>query len=151
MRRFSSWRSFQQVVVLILMKGTAPKGNLFDRFVSLVSSIFQPFLGPFGCSRDYQRNSRCHGSMWPVSCNKPYVCHLECSRRWFLQFLPILITLTSARRFKVSWVYSYCDCSGTCLSWYCYDGDCSSESWSGHVLGAIHCTSAGGYLDCNAF
>ena len=27
-------------------EGDAPKGNLFDRFVSLVSSIFQPFLGP---------------------------------------------------------------------------------------------------------
>ena len=31
-------------------EGDAPKGNLFDRFVSLVSSIFQPFLGPFAAA-----------------------------------------------------------------------------------------------------
>ena len=31
-------------------EGDAPKGNLFDRFVSLVSSIFQPFLGPLAAA-----------------------------------------------------------------------------------------------------
>ncbi|MFR3959871.1 MAG: PTS transporter subunit EIIB [Streptococcus salivarius] len=43
MRRSSKLVVFQQVEVLILMRD-APKGNLFDRFVSLVSSIFQPSL-----------------------------------------------------------------------------------------------------------
>ena len=35
---------------LDLDEGDAPKGNLFDRFVSLVSSIFQPFLGPLAAA-----------------------------------------------------------------------------------------------------
>ncbi len=66
---------------LDLDEGDAPKGNLFDRFVSLVSSIFQPFPWAFGCSRDYQRYSCYHDSMWLVSYNESYVCYLECSRR----------------------------------------------------------------------
>lgn len=36
---------------LDLDEGDAPKGNLFDRFVSLVSSIFQPFPWAFGQQR----------------------------------------------------------------------------------------------------
>lgn len=66
---------------LDLDEGDAPKGNLLDRLVSLISSIFQPFLGAFGCSRDYQRYSCYHSSMWLVSYNEFYVCYLECSRR----------------------------------------------------------------------
>ncbi len=35
---------------LDLDEGDAPKGNLFDRFVSLVSSISNPFLGPLAAA-----------------------------------------------------------------------------------------------------
>ncbi len=109
--RFSKLAVFQQVVVLILTKVMRLKGIFFDRFVSLVSSVFQPFLGPLAASGDYQRDDCYHGNLWLVSCNESYVCHLECSRNGFFQFLRNLSTLTSARRFRVNGVYM-CDCSG---------------------------------------
>ena len=85
---------------LDLDEGDAPKGNLFDRFVSLVSSIFQPFLGPLAAAGIIKGISRYHGGMWPVSCNKPYVCHLECSRRWFLPVLANLDCLDICSSFQ---------------------------------------------------
>lgn len=50
MRRFFKLAVFQQVVVWILMKVMHQREILFDRFVSLVSSIFQPFLGPLAAA-----------------------------------------------------------------------------------------------------
>ena len=44
--------------------------------------------------------SRCHGSMWPVSCNKPYVCHLECGGGWFLPVLANLDCLDICSSFQ---------------------------------------------------
>ena len=83
-------------------EGDAPKGNLFDRFVSLYLwfQVFSNLSLGLWLQRDYQRNSRCHGSMWPVSCNKPYVCNLECSRRWFLPVLANLDCLDICSSFQ---------------------------------------------------
>ena len=53
-------------------EGDAPKGNLFDRFVSLVSSIFQPFLGPLGCHPGLSKGIvAVMAKMWPVSATSP--------------------------------------------------------------------------------
>lgn len=65
---------------LDLDEGDAPKGNLFDRFVSLVSSIFQPFLGPLAAAGIIKGIVAIMAHVL-VSYNESYVCYLECSRR----------------------------------------------------------------------
>lgn len=108
---------FQQVVVWILMKAMHQREILFDRFVSLISSIFQPFLGAFGCIRDIIKGivaiiAACGLS---ATMSSMYVI-LNAAGDSVFQFLPIFIALTSARRFKVNEFTAFCDCRSTCLS-----------------------------------
>ena len=73
---------------LDLDEGDAPKGNLFDRFVSLVSSIFQPFLGPLAAAGIIKGIVAIMAACGLSATTSPmYV---------------ILNALTSARRFKVN-------------------------------------------------
>ena len=84
-----------------LDEGDAPKGNLFDRFVSLVSSIFQPFLGPLAAAGIIKGivavMAACGLS---AATRRHYVCHLECSRRWFLPVLANLDCLDICSSFQ---------------------------------------------------
>jgi len=83
-------------------EGDAPKGNLFDRFVSLVSSIFQPFLGPLAAAGIIKGIVAVMAACGLSAATSPMYVILNAAGDGFFQFLPILIALTSARRFKVN-------------------------------------------------
>ena len=83
-------------------EGDAPKGNLFDRFVSLVSSIFQPFLGPLAAAGIIKGIVAIMAACGLSATTSPMYVILNAAGDGFFQFLPILIALTSARRFKVN-------------------------------------------------
>lgn len=83
-------------------EGDTPKGNLFDRFVSLVSSIFQPFLGPLAAAGIIKGVVAIMAAVGLSADNSSMYVILNAAGDGFFQFLPILIALTSARRFKVN-------------------------------------------------
>ena len=87
---------------LDLDEGDAPKGNLFDRFVSLVSSIFQPFLGPLAAAGIIKGIVAIMTACGLSATTSPMYVILNAAGDSVFQFLPILIALTSARRFKVN-------------------------------------------------
>ncbi|MDO4667075.1 MAG: beta-glucoside-specific PTS transporter subunit IIABC [Streptococcus sp.] len=80
-----------------------PKGNLFDRFVDLVSGIFQPFLGPLAAAGILKGLVAILASgMGLNATNSALYVILNAAADGFFQFLPILIAVTSARKFKVN-------------------------------------------------
>ena len=81
-------------------EGDGPKGNLFDRFVSLVSSIFQPFLGPLAAAGIIKGIVAIMAACGLSADKSSMYVILNAAGDGFFQFLPILIALTSARRFR---------------------------------------------------
>ncbi|MGT2667605.1 beta-glucoside-specific PTS transporter subunit IIABC [Streptococcus rifensis] len=84
-------------------EGDAPQGNLFDRFVALVSGIFQPFLGPLAAAGIVKGIVAILGATlgWN-SANSAIYAILNAAGDGFFQFLPLMIALTSARKFKMN-------------------------------------------------
>ena len=130
-----------------LDEGDAPKGNLFDRFVSLVSSIFQPFLGPLAAAGIIKGVVAIMAACGLSAATSPMYVILNAAGDGFFQFLPILIALTSARRFKgneftaiaVAGALVYPDIATLVTA--------LQKAGQGHVLGVIPFTlPAGGYL-----
>lgn len=81
----------------------APKGNLFDRFVDLVSGIFQPFLGPLAAAGIIKGIVAIMGSLMGMNAaNSALYVILNATGDGFFQFLPLLIAITAARKFKMS-------------------------------------------------
>ncbi|MFU2205721.1 beta-glucoside-specific PTS transporter subunit IIABC [Streptococcus pluranimalium] len=82
---------------------SAPKGNLFDRFVDLVSGIFQPFLGPLAAAGIIKGIVAIMGGLMGMDAsNSALYVILNATGDGFFQFLPLLIAITSARKFKVN-------------------------------------------------
>ncbi|WP_159803696.1 beta-glucoside-specific PTS transporter subunit IIABC [Streptococcus halichoeri] len=79
------------------------KGNLFDRFVDLVSGIFQPFLGPLAAAGIIKGLVAILAAWlgWNATNSSLYVI-LNAAGDGFFQFLPIFIAITSARKFKMN-------------------------------------------------
>lgn len=84
-------------------EGDVATGNLFDRFVDLVSGIFQPFLGPLAAVGIIKGLVAILAASlgWNASNSALYVI-LNSAGDGFFQFLPILIAITSARKFKMN-------------------------------------------------
>lgn len=84
-------------------EGDVATGNLFDRFVDLVSGIFQPFLGPLAAAGIIKGLVAILAASlgWNASNSALYVI-LNAAGDGFFQFLPILIAITSARKFKMN-------------------------------------------------
>lgn len=81
----------------------APKGNLFDRFVDLVSGVFQPFLGPLAAAGIIKGIVAIMGSLMGMNAaNSALYVILNATGDGFFQFLPLLIAITAARKFKMS-------------------------------------------------
>uniref|UniRef100_UPI003F68D204 beta-glucoside-specific PTS transporter subunit IIABC n=1 Tax=Streptococcus pluranimalium TaxID=82348 RepID=UPI003F68D204 len=81
---------------------SAPKGNLFDRFIDLISGIFQPFLGPLAAAGIIKGLVAIMAANGMASGNSALYAILEATGDGFFQFLPILIAITSARKFKMN-------------------------------------------------
>jgi len=132
---------------LDLDEGDAPKGNLFDRFVSLVSSIFQPFLGPLAAAGIIKGVVAIMAACGLSAATSPMYVILNAAGDGFFQFLPILIALTSARRFKVNEFTAIAVAGALVYPDIATLVTALQKAGQGHVLGVIPFTlPAGGYL-----
>ena len=128
-------------------EGDAPKGNLFDRFVSLVSSIFQPFLGPLAAAGIIKGVVAIMAACGLSAATSPIYVILNAAGDGFFQFLPILIALTSARRFKVNEFTAIAIAGALVYPDIATLVTALQKAGQGHVLGVIpFALPAGGYL-----
>ncbi|MFU2181125.1 beta-glucoside-specific PTS transporter subunit IIABC [Streptococcus pluranimalium] len=83
-------------------EGDTPKGNLFDRFVDLISGIFQPFLGALAAAGIIKGLVAILTAVFGLNAtNSSLYVILNAAGDGFFQFLPIMIALTAARKFKM--------------------------------------------------
>ena len=128
-------------------EGDAPKGNLFDRFVSLVSSIFQPFLGPLAAAGIIKGIVAIMAACGLSAATSPMYVIFNAAGDGFFQFLPILIALTSARRFKVNEFTAIAIAGALVYPDIATLVTALQKAGQGHVLGVIpFALPAGGYL-----
>ncbi|MBF0777843.1 beta-glucoside-specific PTS transporter subunit IIABC [Streptococcus cuniculi] len=78
------------------------QGNVFERFIDLVSGIFQPFLGPLAAAGIIKGIVAIMGVNGLSAENSALYVILNAAGDGFFQFLPVLIAITSARKFKMS-------------------------------------------------
>ncbi|WP_105134649.1 beta-glucoside-specific PTS transporter subunit IIABC [Streptococcus suis] len=83
-------------------EGDGPKGNLFDRFVDLVSGVFQPSLGVLAAAGIIKGVVAIMASRGMTSDNSAVYAILNAAGDGFFQYLPLLVALTSARKFKMN-------------------------------------------------
>lgn len=82
---------------------TRPKGNLFDRFIDMISSIFQPTLGVLAAAGILKGlASLLTAAFGWTAANSGVYLLLNVAGDGFMQFLPIVLALTAARKFKVT-------------------------------------------------
>ncbi|MBM7636311.1 beta-glucoside-specific PTS transporter subunit IIABC [Streptococcus saliviloxodontae] len=128
-------------------EGDAPKGNLFDRFVSLVSSIFQPFLGPLAAAGIIKGVVAIMAACGLSAANSSMYVILNAAGDGFFQFLPILIAITSARRFKVNEFTAIAIAAALVYPDISTAVDGLAKANANHVLGLIpFALPSGGYL-----
>lgn len=79
------------------------KGNLFDQFIDVVSSIFQPTLGVLAAAGILKGlASLLTATLGWSAANSGVYTLLNVAGDGFFQFLPIVLALTAARKFKVT-------------------------------------------------
>ena len=78
------------------------EGNLFDRFVDLISGIFQPFLGPLAAAGIVKGVVAIMAAMGMSNTNSALYAILEAAGDAFFQYLPILVAITASQKFKMS-------------------------------------------------
>lgn len=83
-------------------EGDKFKGNLFERFVDLISGIFQPFLGALAVAGILKGLVAILGANGMTADNSAFYAILNAAGDGFFQYLPLIIALTSARKFKVN-------------------------------------------------
>ena len=83
-------------------EGDGPKGNLFERFIDLLSGIFQAFLGPLAAAGIIKGIVAIMASRGMTSDNSAIYAILNAAGDGFFQYLPLLVALTSARKFKMN-------------------------------------------------
>ncbi|HFI0507693.1 TPA: beta-glucoside-specific PTS transporter subunit IIABC [Streptococcus suis] len=83
-------------------EGDGPKGNLFEQFVDLISGIFQAFLGPLAAAGIIKGIVAIMASSGMSSDNSAIYAILNAAGDGFFQYLPLLVALTSARKFKMN-------------------------------------------------
>ena len=84
-------------------EGDGPKGNLFDRFVDLVSGIFQPSLGALAAAGIIKGLVAILGATlgWN-NANSALYAILNAAGDGFFQFLPIILAYNAATKFKMN-------------------------------------------------
>ncbi len=84
-------------------EGDVPKGNLFDRFVDLVSGVFQPSLGVLAAAGIIKGLVAILAATlkW-TNDNSALYAILNAAGDGFFQFLPIVLAYNAARKFKMS-------------------------------------------------
>lgn len=81
-------------------EGDVPQGNLFDQFTALVSGLFQPILGAFSALGMIKGLVAILAAVGVKETSGLYVI-LNAAGDGFFQFLPVILALTAAKRFKM--------------------------------------------------
>lgn len=79
-----------------------PSGNLFERFVDLISGIFQPFLGPLAAAGIIKGIVAILAASGITPANSALALILTAAGDGLFQFMPILVAVTAARKFKLN-------------------------------------------------
>lgn len=81
-------------------EGDVPQGNLFDQFIALVSGLFQPILGALSAAGMIKGLVAILAAVGVKENSGLYVI-LNAAGDAFFQFLPVILALTAAKRFKI--------------------------------------------------
>ncbi|AND79254.1 beta-glucoside-specific PTS transporter subunit IIABC [Streptococcus pantholopis] len=81
-------------------EGDVSQGNLFDRFIALVSGLFQPMLGALSAAGMIKGLVAVMAAVGVPETDGAYVI-LNAAGDGFFQFLPLILALTAAKRFKM--------------------------------------------------
>lgn len=81
-------------------EGDVPQGNLFDQFIALVSGLFQPILGALSAAGMIKGLVAILAAVGVKETSGLYVI-LNAADDGFFQFLPVILALTAAKRFKM--------------------------------------------------
>lgn len=81
-------------------EGDVPKGNLFDRFIALVSGLFQPMLGVLSAAGMIKGVVAILAAVGVAKTDGLYII-LNAAGDGLFQFLPLVLAITSAKRFKM--------------------------------------------------
>lgn len=81
-------------------EGDIPQGNLFDQFIALVSGLFQPMLGALSAAGMIKGLVAILAAVGVKETSGLYVI-LNAAGDGFFQFLPVILALTAAKRFKM--------------------------------------------------
>lgn len=122
-------------------EGDGPKGNLFDRFIDVISSLFQPFLGPLAAAGILKGITALLAATGMEATNGIYVLMNTLGDGLF-QYLPMILAVTAATRFKMS-VYTALAIAGALV----YPGLADIFASAGQVFGLTLALPAGGYYN----
>nr|WP_205397141.1 beta-glucoside-specific PTS transporter subunit IIABC [Streptococcus lutetiensis] len=81
-------------------EGDVPQGNIFDQFIALVSGLFQPMLGALSAAGMIKGLVAILAAVGVKETSGLYVI-LNAAGDGFFQFLPVILALTAAKRFKM--------------------------------------------------
>lgn len=124
----------------------AEKGNLFDRFVDLVSGIFQPFLGPLAAAGIIKGIVAIMGAQGLSADNSALYVILNAAGDGFFQYLPVMISLTAARKFKLNEFTALAIGAALVYPTLSSSVDALSKANLNHVFGIPFTLPTGGYL-----
>ena len=79
----------------------AVEGNLFDRFIALVSGLFQPMLGTLSAAGMIKGVVAIMAALGVAKTDGAYVV-LNAAGDGLFQFLPLILAITAAKRFKMN-------------------------------------------------
>lgn len=82
-------------------EGDLPKGNLFDRFIDVISSIFQPFLGALTAAGILKGITALSAALGMDTTSSLYIV-LNTLGDGLFQYLPVILAVTAAQKFKMS-------------------------------------------------
>ncbi|MDY3824590.1 beta-glucoside-specific PTS transporter subunit IIABC [Streptococcus sp.] len=122
------------------------KGNLFDRFVDLVSGIFQPFLGPLAAAGIIKGIVAIMGAQGLSADNSALYVILNAAGDGFFQYLPLMISLTAARKFKLNEFTALAIGAALVYPTLSSSVDVLSKANLNHVFGIPFTLPTGGYL-----
>lgn len=122
-------------------EGDGKKGNLFDRFIDIVSSLFQPFLGPLAAAGILKGITALFAALGMQPTNGIYVVMNTIGDGLF-QYLPILLAVTAAKKFKMN-QFTAIAIAGSLV----YPGISDMVGHASKILGLTLTLPAGGYYN----
>ena len=122
-------------------EGDGQKGSLFDRFIDVISSLFQPFLGPLAAAGILKGITALLAATGMEATNGIYVVMNTLGDGLF-QYLPMILAVTAAKKFKMN-TYTALAIAGAMV----YPGLAESVAEASKVFGLTLTLPAGGYFN----